>query len=150
MSAFTSMLVPLETLAAIPLALDDTPLNHLLLLIGIPTVAGVVIALVVGATTRSHHGADTPFTDPTWIGSKAQHDEVLGTDNASGQAALQGGPIGERAGTGSAAGGSSSGGSGSAGSSSGGSSSGGSSAVGGSAVGGGSGQDDKGGASARW
>ena len=129
------MLVPLETLAAIPLALDDTPLNHLLLLIGIPTVAGVVIALVVGATTRSHHGADTPFTDPTWIGSKAQHDEVLGTDNASGQAALQGGPIGERAGTGSAAGGSSSGGS---------------SAVGGSAVGGGSGQDDKGGASARW
>jgi uncharacterized membrane protein YgcG len=140
MSAFTSMLVPLETLAALPMALADTSLNNLLLLIGIPAVAGVVIALVVGATTRSHHGADTPFTDPTWIGSKAQHDEVLGTDNAAGQAALQGGPIGDRAGTGSRADGTSS-----AGSSSGGSSSGGSSSVGG-----GSSQDDKGGASARW
>jgi hypothetical protein len=114
MSAITSMLVPLETLAALPLALDYSPLNELLLLIGIPVVAGVIISLVVGATTRSHHGADTPFTDPTWIGSKAQHDEVLGTDNAASQAALQGGPIGDRA------------------------------------PGGAAGQDDKGGASARW
>jgi len=114
MSAITSMLVPLETLAALPLALAYTPLNVLLLLIGIPVVAGVIISLVVGATTRSHHGADTPFTDPTWIGSKAQHDEVLGTDNAAAQAALQGGPIGDRA------------------------------------PGGTAGQDDKGGASARW
>ena len=97
------MLVPLETLAALPLALDYTPLNVLLLLIGIPVVAGVIISLVVGATTRSHHGADTPFTDPTWIGSKAQHDEVLGTDNAAAQAALQGGPIGDRAPGGAAA-----------------------------------------------
>ena len=134
------MLVPLETLAAIPLALDNTPLNHLLLLIGIPTVAGVVIAVVVGATTRSHHGADTPFTDPTWIGSKAQHDEVLGTDNAAGQAALQGGPLGDRAGAGRAASGSGSAGSGATTSGS----------AGSSAVGGGVSQDDKGGASARW
>ena len=134
------MLVPLETLAALPMALDYTPLNVLLLLIGFPLVAGVVIAVVVGATTRSHHGADTPFTDPTWIGSKAQHDEVLGTDNAAGQAALQGGPFGDRAGTGSASGGSGTTASGSATSGSAGSSS----------VGGGVGQDDKGGASARW
>jgi hypothetical protein len=96
MSAFTSMLVPLETLSLVPLALENTPLNVLLLLIGIPLIAAIVISVVVRATTRSRHGADADprYTDPTWIGSKAQHDEVLGTDNAAGKAALQGGPTG--------------------------------------------------------
>lgn len=86
------MLVPLHTLVVLPLSFNYSPMNALILLIGIPVVAGIVIAVVVGATTRSHHGADAPYTDPTWIGSKAKHDEVLGTDNAAGQAALQGGP----------------------------------------------------------
>jgi hypothetical protein len=98
MSAFTSMLVPLETLTLLPLALPNTPLNVLLLLIGIPLVAAIVISVLVKMTTRSRHGADEDpaTTDPTWIGSKAQHDNVLGSDNAAGQAALQGGPTGNR------------------------------------------------------
>ena len=86
------MLVPLETSALVPLALANTPLNNLLLLIGLPLVAGIVIAVVVKLTARTHHGADDPDAEPTWIGSKAQHDPILGNDNAAGQAAQQGGP----------------------------------------------------------
>lgn len=92
------MLVPLHTLVVLPLSFHYSPMNALILLIGIPVVAGIVIAVVVGATTRSHHGAHASYTDPTWIGSTAKHDDVLGNDNAAGQAALQGGPTGGAAG----------------------------------------------------
>jgi hypothetical protein len=133
MSALTSMLVPLETLAVLPLALNYSRTNVLLLLIVIPLVGGIIISVVVNLTTRHHHGADAPWTDPTWIGSKAQHDEVLGTDNAAGQAALQGGPIGRSAGQSSA-----------------GQSSSARPGAGAGQSGSGSGPDDVGGASARW
>ena len=93
MSAFTSMLVPVETLALVPLAaLPDSPLNALVLFVGAPLVLGVIITIVTKLTARRHHGADVPNTDPTWVGSKAQHDEILGTDNAAGKAGRQGGP----------------------------------------------------------
>ena len=92
MSAFTSMLVPLETLTLVPLALSNTPINVLLLLFGIPIIAGIVIAVVVKLTARHHHGADDPNAEASWIGSKSSHDPILGSDNAAGQAALQGGP----------------------------------------------------------
>jgi hypothetical protein len=94
MSAITSMLVPLETLAAVPLALANTPLNVLLLLVGFPLLAIIVVSLVVKRSQLSAASKDpsSKYTDPTWIGSKEKNDEVLGNDNAAGQAALQGRP----------------------------------------------------------
>ena len=89
------MLVPLETLAVVPLALDYTPLNALFLLFGLPLVAIILISLVVKRSqlVRASQDSSSKYTDPTWIGSKEKNDEILGDDNAAGKAALQGGPL---------------------------------------------------------
>ena len=97
MSAFTSMLVPLETLAGWPQVEDTNPLAVLGLLFGLPLVVIVVVWVLVKARslTLASHESEGKYTDPTWIGSKEKNDEVLGSDNAAGQAALQGGPSGD-------------------------------------------------------
>ena len=94
------MLVLLETVSLAPLALDYTPLNVLLLLIGFPLVASLLIWLLVKRSqlVLASRDAKNKYSDPTWIGSKEKNDEVLGSDNAAGQAALQGGPTGKPAG----------------------------------------------------
>jgi hypothetical protein len=97
MSAITSMLVLQETVSLAPLALDYTPLNVLLLLLGFPLLASLLIWLLVKRSQLVLASRDTSskYSDPTWIGSKEKNDEVLGSDNAAGKAALQGGPTGQ-------------------------------------------------------
>ncbi|MET0692664.1 MAG: hypothetical protein ABWY56_01965 [Propionibacteriaceae bacterium] len=94
MSAITSMLVPLETLAGWPEVANPNPLHVLGLLFGLPLVVIIVVWVLVKARSLSlaSHESEDKYTNPTCIGSKEKNDEVLGSDNAAGQAALQGGP----------------------------------------------------------
>jgi hypothetical protein len=94
MSAITSMLVPLETLAGWPPAPNPNPLEVLGLLIGLPLVVVVIISVLIKRRSLSAagRGSHDSYTDPTWVGAKAGVEEILGDDNAAGQAAIQGGP----------------------------------------------------------
>jgi hypothetical protein len=94
MSAITSMLVPLETLAGWPTVETPNPLHVLGLLFGLPLVVIIIVSVLVKAQAiaAAGRGSEGKYTDPTWIGSKEKNDEILGSDNAAGQAALQGGP----------------------------------------------------------
>lgn len=100
MSQLLSMLVPLETLAGWPTVKDPTPLQSLGLLIGLPLLVIIIVSVLVTARERSTiRGANNKYTDPTWVGAEAGQDEILGADNAAGQAALQGGPAADLQGT---------------------------------------------------
>jgi hypothetical protein len=94
MSATTSMLVTLETLPGWQPVPNPPALHVLGLFILLPLLATIIIVVAVKASelARGNRLSNSPYTDPTWIGSKAQDDQVLGSDNAAGQAAIQGGP----------------------------------------------------------
>lgn len=95
MSSITSMLVPLETLSGWPAAPNPNPLLVLGLLFGLPLVVIIVISVLIKARSLSAagRGSSATYTDPTWLGAKQGVQEILGDDNAAGQAALQGGPV---------------------------------------------------------
>lgn len=88
------MLVTLETLPGWQPVPTPPALHVLGLFILLPLVATIIIIVLVKASelARGNRLSNSPYTDPTWIGSQAKDDQVLGSDNASGQAALQGGP----------------------------------------------------------
>lgn len=97
MGDITSMLVPLQTLAGWPAEPDPSTLHVLGLLVGLPLVAALIISGLVKARTLSQggRGSSAKFDHPAWLGAKDEKDEadeILGTDNAGGQAAAQGGP----------------------------------------------------------
>jgi hypothetical protein len=66
------MLVPLETLSGWPQVSDPTPLQSLILLIGIPLlIAVVVIAIIeIGARARARRGDIAEASDPLWVGAQ--------------------------------------------------------------------------------
>jgi hypothetical protein len=88
------MLVTLETLPGWQPVPNPSALHVLGLFILLPLLATIIIIVLVKASelARGNRLSNSPYTDPTWIGSQAKDDQVLGSDNASGQAALQGGP----------------------------------------------------------
>jgi hypothetical protein len=94
MSEFLSMLVPLQTLAGWPTAKDPTPLQSLGLLFGIPLAVMIVVSVLIKARSlmAASRGSNAKYTQPTWVGAKEGVHEILGDDNAAGQAALQAGP----------------------------------------------------------
>lgn len=88
------MLVTLETLPGWQPVPTPPALHVLGLFVLLPLLATIIIVVAVRASelARGNRLSNAPYTDPTWIGSKAQDDQVLGSDNAAGQAGLQGGP----------------------------------------------------------
>jgi hypothetical protein len=66
------MLVPLETLSGWPQVSNPTPLQSLILLIGIPLlIAVIVIAIIeIGARARARRGDSTEASDPLWVGAQ--------------------------------------------------------------------------------
>jgi hypothetical protein len=66
------MLVPLETLSGWPQVSNPTPLESLILLIGIPLlIAMIVIAIIeIGARARARRGDITEASDPLWVGAQ--------------------------------------------------------------------------------
>jgi hypothetical protein len=66
------MLVPLETLSGWPQVSNPTPLQSLILLIGIPLlIAVIVISIIeVGACARARRGDSTEASDPLWVGAQ--------------------------------------------------------------------------------
>lgn len=95
------MLVPLETLAGWPTAPDPNPLHVLGLLFGLPLLVAIIISVLIKARSLSAagRGGTQQYADPTWLGPKQSGQEILGDDNAAGQAALQGGPGPDQTGT---------------------------------------------------
>src|SRR5512132_2675274 len=66
------MLVPLETLSGWPQVSDPTPLQSLILLIGIPLLIAVIVIAVIeiGARARARRGDITEASDPLWVGAQ--------------------------------------------------------------------------------
>ena len=64
--------MPLETLSGWPQVSDPTPLQSLILLIGIPLlIAVIVIAIIeIGARARTRRGDTTEAGDPLWVGAQ--------------------------------------------------------------------------------
>ena len=64
--------MPLETLSGWPQVSDPTPLQSLILLIGIPLlIAVIVIAIIeIGARARARRGDTTEAGDPLWVGAQ--------------------------------------------------------------------------------
>ena len=64
--------MPLETLSGWPQVSNPTPLQSLILLIGIPLlIAVIVIAIIeVGARARARRGDSTEASDPLWVGAQ--------------------------------------------------------------------------------
>ncbi len=91
------MLVPLETLSGWPQSPDPNPLYVLGLLFGLPLLVMIIISGLIKARSlaAAGRGSSAKYTDPTWLGAKQGVQEILGDDNAAGQAALQGGPVGD-------------------------------------------------------
>jgi hypothetical protein len=62
-SELSRLILPLDT------GLSATPLNYLLLLIGIPVVAAVIISAAVAVSSKRHQQpSDTDYKDPVWAG----------------------------------------------------------------------------------
>ena len=64
--------MPLETLSGWPQVSNPTPLQSLILLIGIPLlIAVIVIAIIeIGARARTRRGDTTEAGDPLWVGAQ--------------------------------------------------------------------------------
>lgn len=63
MSELSRLFLPLDT------GLSATPLNYLLLFIGIPAVAAVIISLAVKvASSRRRDPSESGYVDPVWYG----------------------------------------------------------------------------------
>ena len=64
--------MPLETLSGWPQVSDPTPLQSLILLIGIPLlIAVIVIAIIeIGARARARRGDSTEASDQLWVGAQ--------------------------------------------------------------------------------
>ncbi len=64
--------MPLETLSGWPRVSNPTPLQSLILLIGIPLlIAVIVIAIIeIGARARARRGDSTEASDPLWVGAQ--------------------------------------------------------------------------------
>jgi hypothetical protein len=94
-SHLPSILVPLETLASLPLALADTPLNVLLLLFGFPLLAIIIVSLLVmkTAVTKAARDPSGKYSDPTWVGANGEEQRVgdnTGTGALPGRSAPEG------------------------------------------------------------
>lgn len=69
----------LETLAVLPMALEEySALNALLLLVGLPLVAIVLISLLVmkGSLRTATRDPDGKYSDPTWMGASGELQQV--------------------------------------------------------------------------
>ena len=64
--------MPLETLSGWPQVSNPTPLQSLILLIGIPLlIAVIVIAIIeIGARARARRGDIAEASDPLWVGAQ--------------------------------------------------------------------------------
>jgi hypothetical protein len=94
-SQLPSILVPLETLATLPLALADTPLNVLLLLFGFPLLAIIIVSILVTKTavTKAARDPGGRYSDPTWVGANGEEQRVgdnTGTGALPGRSAPEG------------------------------------------------------------
>lgn len=73
-----SMLMPVQTLARLPLATDPSPLQVLALLVGFPAFAFVVIALLGKASSlaRQGRGESAEINEPAWLGAAPESREL--------------------------------------------------------------------------
>ncbi len=64
--------MPLETLSGWPQVSDPTPLQSLILLIGIPLLIAVIVIAIIelGARARARRGDITEASDPLWVGAQ--------------------------------------------------------------------------------
>jgi hypothetical protein len=90
-----SVLLPLDTLAGMPMALANTPFNNVLLLIIFPAI---LFALITGATkvstmrgNKHQQRSDSDYKDPVWHGPEPTGQQ------AEGQGGQQGSEVGAAA-----------------------------------------------------